>query len=52
MATLPLWEGDVHFLPLPFDDDPLPFHGVLPYDKGHMVSWSYSRGPAGRLSPR
>ncbi|MBA2239597.1 MAG: 8-oxo-dGTP diphosphatase [Lysobacter sp.] len=40
---LPMWEGDRQFLPLVFDGDPRPFHGVMPYRDGRMVSWSYSR---------
>lgn len=40
---LPLWEGDRQFLPLVFDGDPRPFHGVMPYREGRMLSWSYSR---------
>jgi 8-oxo-dGTP diphosphatase len=43
LETLPLWEGDRHFLALMFDADPRPFHGVMPYREGCMVSWSYSR---------
>ncbi|HEY0179559.1 MAG TPA: 7,8-dihydro-8-oxoguanine triphosphatase, partial [Dokdonella sp.] len=43
MSELPMWEGDRHFLPLVFDDDPRPFHGVMPYRDGRMQSWSYSR---------
>jgi 8-oxo-dGTP diphosphatase len=43
VPTLPLWEGDRQFLPLVFDADPRPFHGVMPYRNGHMVSWTYSR---------
>lgn len=43
IESLPLWEGDRHFLPLVFDDDPRPFHGVMPYRDGRMVSWQYSR---------
>jgi 8-oxo-dGTP diphosphatase len=43
IAQLPLWEGDRHFLPLVFDDDVRPFHGVMPYREGRMLSWSYSR---------
>lgn len=43
MAGLPLWEGDRHFLPLVFDEDPRPFHGVMPYRRGQMLSWSFSR---------
>jgi 8-oxo-dGTP diphosphatase len=43
LKTLPLWEGDRHFLALMFDADPRPFHGVMPYRDGQMISWSYSR---------
>ncbi|WP_240125229.1 NUDIX hydrolase [Thermomonas alba] len=43
LLDLPLWEGDRHFLPLVFDDDPRPFHGVMPYRDGRMQSWAYSR---------
>lgn len=43
IPDLPLWEGDREFLPLVFDADPRPFHGVMPYKDGRMVSWSYSR---------
>lgn len=43
IATLDLWEGDRHFLPLVFDGDARPFHGVMPYRDGRMQGWSYSR---------
>lgn len=43
LLELPLWEGDRHFLPLVFDDDPRSFHGVMPYRDGHMQSWSFTR---------
>ncbi len=43
LSALPLWEGDRHFLPLVFDADPRPFHGVMPYREGRMLSWTYSR---------
>ena len=43
LLELPLWEGDRHFLPLVFDDDPRAFHGVMPYSGGRMLSWRYSR---------
>lgn len=42
-ADLPMWEGDRYFLPLVFDDDPRPFHGVMPYDKGRPVGWTWER---------
>jgi 8-oxo-dGTP diphosphatase len=43
VAELPLWEGDRNFLPLVFDDDQRPFHGVMPYRDGRMSSWEFSR---------
>ena len=43
ILELPLWEGDRHFLPLVFDDDPRPFHGVMPYVDGRPASWTYHR---------
>jgi 8-oxo-dGTP diphosphatase len=43
LHELPMWEGDRQFLPLVFDDDRRPFHGVMPYREGRMLSWKYSR---------
>lgn len=43
LHALPMWEGDRHFLPLVFDADPRPFHGVMPYRDGRMQSWTCSR---------
>lgn len=43
LFTLPMWEGDRHFLPLVFDDDPRIFHGVMPYDRERPTGWSYTR---------
>ncbi len=43
LLELPMWEGDRYFLPLVFDDDPRPFHGVMPYRGGRPVSWAVSR---------
>jgi 8-oxo-dGTP diphosphatase len=43
LAELPMWEGDRLFLPLVFDADPRPFHGVMPYLQGRMQSWSFER---------
>jgi 8-oxo-dGTP diphosphatase len=42
VLELPLWEGDRHFLPLVFDENGRPFHGVMPYCDGKPVSWTYS----------
>jgi len=35
--------SDRSFLPLLFDADPRPFHGVMPYRDGRMLSWTYTR---------
>ena len=42
VLTLPLWEGDRHFLPLVFDRGGKQFHGVMPYRDGRPESWTYS----------
>ena len=38
-----LWPGDKHFLPLVFDPDPAPFHGVMPYADGQPTDWRFTR---------
>ena len=43
ILSLPMWEGDKHFLPLVFDDDPRIFHGFMPYDNERPLSWKYTR---------
>lgn len=43
IPSLPMWEGDRHFLPLVFDEDPRPFHAYMPYKKDKVLSWQYSR---------
>ncbi|RKH54254.1 8-oxo-dGTP diphosphatase [Corallococcus sp. AB050B] len=43
ILSLSLWDGDRHFLPLVFDEDPRPFHGVMPYGGGRALSWSFTR---------
>jgi len=40
VLTLPLWEGDRHFLPLMFERSARQFHGVMPYRDGKPVGWS------------
>jgi 8-oxo-dGTP diphosphatase len=42
LASLPMWPGDLYFVPLVFGDDPRQFHGVMPYENGQPVSWRYS----------
>ena len=42
-ADLVLWDGDRHFLPLVFDDDPRPFHGDMPYEGDRAVGWTFER---------
>lgn len=43
LHSLPMWEGDRHFLPLVFDEDPRMFHGYMPYQNSKPLSWSFSR---------
>lgn len=43
LGDYPMWEGDRYFIPLVFDQDPRPFHGYLPYNGDHPISWSYTR---------
>jgi 8-oxo-dGTP diphosphatase len=43
LASVPMWESDHLWLPMVFDDDPRPFFGVMPYDGGTMLDWSYQR---------
>ena len=40
---LNLWDGDRYFLPIVLDFQALPFHGVMPYKNGKLVSWQVSR---------
>jgi len=43
LLSLLMWDGDKHFLPLVFDDDPRVFHGYMPYKNNKPLSWSYVR---------
>ena len=43
LDTLPMWEGDRHFLPLVFDGDSRLFHGHMPYKNNRSVGWHYTR---------
>jgi 8-oxo-dGTP diphosphatase len=47
LHTLPLWEGDRHFLPLVFDKSIVQFHGVMPYRAGRPLNWSCTVLPLG-----
>ncbi|MBC8104403.1 MAG: 8-oxo-dGTP diphosphatase [Cytophagales bacterium] len=42
-GALDLWPGDHFFLPLVFDLNPSPFHGVMPYREGRPERWSVTR---------
>jgi 8-oxo-dGTP diphosphatase len=44
-GDLPMWEGDRLWLPMVFDDDPRPFHGIEPYDGLKVIEggWSFTR---------
>ncbi|MCI5051542.1 MAG: 8-oxo-dGTP diphosphatase [Simkaniaceae bacterium] len=43
LDKLPMWEGDRHFLPLIFDDDPHPFHGYMLYENEDCLKWEFNR---------
>lgn len=43
IMNLPMWEGDRHFLPLVFDNDPRAFHGHMPYAGDVSRGWNYVR---------
>ena len=44
-GELPMWDGDKLWLPMVFDDDPRPFHGVEPYEGMKVVEggWRHTR---------
>lgn len=44
-GELPMWEGDRLWLPMVFDDDPRPFHGVEPFDGLEVIAdgWAFTR---------
>jgi 8-oxo-dGTP diphosphatase len=43
LAELPMWDGDRHFLPLVFDNDPRLFHGYMPYAGSKPLAWTFAR---------
>ena len=43
LLSLSLWPSDRNFLPMVFDANQRPFHGIMPFEHGEMVSWSYQR---------
>jgi len=43
LFDLPMWEGDKHFLPLVFDNEPKPFHGYMDYEGENVKHWTYQR---------
>lgn len=42
ILELNLWDGDRYFLPLVFGPNRQTFHGVMPYQDGRPLSWTYS----------
>jgi len=40
-GRVPMWDGDLHFLPLVFTGK-RPFHGVMPYADGRPTGWRCS----------
>jgi len=43
LASRTMWDSDHLWLPMVFDDNPAPFHGVMPYDGLDMLRWSFQR---------
>lgn len=41
-GRVPVWDSDLHFLPLVLAVRPRPFHGVMPWADGRALSWSYT----------
>lgn len=46
VESLPMWEGDRHFLPLVLEPGGQPFHATMPYANGRPVSWDCTFLPA------
>ncbi len=40
---IPLWPGDAYIFPLVFDNNPVPFHGLMVYDQGLPQEWRAER---------
>lgn len=40
---VPIWPGDAHILPLVFEDNPIPFHGLMVYEEGLPQEWRVDR---------
>ena len=45
VMSLPLWEGDSYFLPMIFNISAPVFHGLMPYQNGRPISWSFTSLP-------
>ncbi len=43
VLTVAIWPSDRYFLPMVFDADTRPFHGIMPYEHGESLSWNYQR---------
>jgi len=39
---VPMWDGDKYFIPLLLENRQKQFHGVMPYQGGNPVSWSFN----------
>jgi len=39
VPTLPMWDGDRHFLPMVLDRAAPQFHGIMPYSNGRAAGW-------------
>ena len=45
LMQINIWESDRNWLPMVFDRSPRTFHGIMPYEQGRMLSWSFTEVP-------
>jgi len=45
LMQINIWESDRRWLPMVFDRSPRTFHGIMPYEQGRMLSWSFTEVP-------
>lgn len=43
LDSVNMWESDRVWLPMVFEKNSPPFHGVAPFENGKMISWSCTR---------
>ena len=51
LMQINIWESDRRWLPMVFDRSPRTFHGIMPYEQGRMLSWSFTEVPEQTVAP-